>query len=137
MVIKMDWKAYATHGNRCFHNKHWVDAERHYGLALHAVEKENPVTHQNGDILFAWLACHHNLATLFQFQNKHSEARFYLDTPLEILEKTLGETPPENPFFVSLLRAYQTGLNELCLFEKAINSSVASNAASHTKENVK
>ncbi|MDD1780633.1 tetratricopeptide repeat-containing protein [Enterovibrio sp. ZSDZ35] len=115
-----DWQHLIRTGNQFFALSDLNEAEDSYFDALTILNNQQNNVFREKDKLFGWLACHHNLSAVYRVDRQHLLARFHLESPLEVIETYLNKTPPEQSFFVELLKAYQMGLNELYVFEKSI-----------------
>ncbi|KXF80648.1 hypothetical protein [Enterovibrio coralii] len=119
-IAMNDWMHLLRTGNQFFSSLEYNEAEDSYFDALTLLNNQQESVFSQKEKLFGWLACHHNLSAVYKLDNQLQLARFHLETPLEVIEGYLKTTPPEESFFIELLKAYQTGLNELYLFEKDI-----------------
>ncbi|SKA53407.1 hypothetical protein SAMN02745132_01962 [Enterovibrio nigricans DSM 22720] len=117
-VTMNDWHHLIRTGNLFFSQKDFNEAEDSYFDALTMLNDQPSLVFRQKDALFGWLACHHNLSVVYKLANQAPLARFHLETPLTAIEHQLNNTPPEQLFFIELLKAYQMGLNELYIFEK-------------------
>ncbi|EOD77600.1 hypothetical protein D515_03724 [Grimontia indica] len=113
-----DWRNLILAGNQYFAIDEMEHAEDNYFDALTLLDENSESLFTDREKLSAWLACHHNLATVYKQSDQSELARFHLESPLEIIEVQLKKASPDHHHFVELLKAYSAGLSELVVFKQ-------------------
>jgi len=75
------WQTLIERGNHSFDAQDWLEAENCYYQAESIIEKEWQQDLENVELLLAWVASLHNLASLFEAQGEAQVALRYLTLP--------------------------------------------------------
>lgn len=112
------WKETVLHGNHCFDQERWYDAQAQYLSAIEQLEVLWQRDKENAQLMMGWIAAMHNLSSLHERLDKPKAAlqplmQSYKTIMLLYDDKSLGE---EFQFYV--MKAARTCLMPLLEFSK-------------------
>ena len=75
------WQILIQKGNHSFNHELWSHAEDYYHQAVECLEQRWQEDIENMELMFAWISTFHNLAVLYEVQDKPKVAFRYLQIP--------------------------------------------------------
>ena len=75
------WQTLLQKGNHSFNHESWDHAETYYHQAVSCLEQRWQVDIDDMELMLAWICACHNLAVLYEVQNKPTVALRYLQIP--------------------------------------------------------
>jgi hypothetical protein len=116
--IVQSWKETVLHGNHCFDQERWYDAQTHYLFAIEQLEVLWRRDKENAQLMMGWIAAMHNLSSLHERLDKPKAAlqplmQSYKTVMVLYDDKSIGEE-----FKISVMKAARTCLMSLLEFSK-------------------
>ncbi|NRA23160.1 MAG: tetratricopeptide repeat protein [Oleispira sp.] len=112
------WKEIVLHGNACFDQGRWYDAEAYYTSAIDQLEYLWLLDKENCQLMMGWVAAMHNLSSLYEKQGKSKAALKPLMQAYKTVMALLNTTSLSEGFHFSVMRAARTTLIPLLDFSK-------------------
>lgn len=112
------WKEIVLHGNACFDQGRWYDAEAYYTSAIDQLEYLWLLDKENCQLMMGWVAAMHNLSSLYEKQGKSKAALKPLMQAYKTVMVLLNTTSLSEGFHFSVMRAARTTLIPLLDFSK-------------------
>jgi len=95
--VPFQWQRLLTHGNECYEQQNWLQAEYYYKEAESQLDYLWSCDVTNVNLLMAWIASLHNLATLFEQQGNNQAGLHHLLIPHQrMLNLTQSEEASED-----------------------------------------
>ena len=110
------WQEKLYQGNANFHQQNWKSAETDYLEALQLLEKDWFKALDNAQLMMAWIATMHNLATLYEQQKLPQKASEFLVFPYRRIMTLIKSAQMPEEFTFPLLRALKCTVISLLEF---------------------
>jgi hypothetical protein len=112
------WKALIQKANDSFNHDLWPQAEEYYHQAIECIEQKWQGDAENLELLLAWVSTFHNLAMLYEQQDKPKIAFRYLQIPHQHITELSQHQGYSEEFQFMALRSLKTTLVPLLAFSK-------------------
>ena len=116
--IVQSWKAIVLHGNNCFEQARWYDAQAYYISAIEQLEGLWLYDKQNPQLMIAWVAVMHNLSSLHEKMGRSKAAFQPLMQSYKTIMALYRDKSLDEEFQFSVMRAARTCLMPLLEFSK-------------------
>jgi len=112
------WQLLLQKGNQSFNHELWSNAEEYYHQAVECLEQNWQADIENMELLLAWISAFHNLAVLYEVQNKPKIAFRYLQIPHQRMTEITQQQEYSETVQVIALHALKITLTPLLDFSK-------------------
>jgi hypothetical protein len=112
------WKEIVLHGNACFDQERWYDAEAYYMSAIDQLESLWLLDKENCQLMMGWVAAMHNVSSLKEKQGQSKAALKPLMQAYKTIMSLLNTASISEGFHFSVRRAALTALIPLLDFSK-------------------
>jgi len=112
------WQLLLQKGNQSFNHELWSHAEEYYHQAVECLEQNWQADIENMELLLAWISAFHNLAVLYEVQNKPRIAFRYLQIPHQRMTEITQQQDYSEALQLIALHALKITLTPLLDFSK-------------------
>ncbi len=97
------WQRLLTHGNECYEQQNWLQAEYYYKEAEYQLDYLWSSDTSNVNLLMAWISSLHNLATLYEQQGNSQAGLQHLLIPHNrMLSLSQSSEAPESVIAIAI-----------------------------------
>ena len=118
MCIVQSWKEIVRHGNQCFDQRRWYDAQALYYSAIEQLERLWSGDKENIQLMMGWIAAMHNLASLYEEQGREKSALQPLMTSYKTIMTLKADGPLNDEFSYYVTKATRITLLAIIEFSK-------------------
>jgi hypothetical protein len=112
------WQVLLQKANYSFNHDLWSQAEEYYHQAIECLEQRWQEDEENIELLLAWVSTFHNLAVLYEEQDKPKIAFRYLQIPHQRMTEISQHESYSEEFQFLALRFLKTTLMPLLAFSQ-------------------